>query len=239
MSWIQYNGRKVILNVELPRRKVTPWLPDSCISTCITTSKISATAQLRLFEGVATLSDEDLDSVSAEALASMMNFGFEDLSDMISSFDIELFADIEDQENSVLKELLGLLVLSPMREGIPSALRPIWEFCEGVPFEERISDLRDIREQFVRSPGQGFDVRGSISATGRLQYTACPLYPADDQVEPGTVAYFDSGRLVVICNILVELRRSGIVEMRARRRISLPKFSAKSWETIGGALRKT
>ncbi|KAJ7684190.1 hypothetical protein DFH06DRAFT_1431 [Mycena polygramma] len=95
-----------------------------------------------------------------------------------------------------------------------AALRPIYQYCHGASVN--LDDLRRIREQLRTQSGPLFDLRASLLATGNLEYEIFTHVEADDAVEPGTVAYFDSnagGRLVAVCNILAELQEHGLASV--------------------------
>ncbi|KAJ6479949.1 hypothetical protein C8R47DRAFT_1285280 [Mycena vitilis] len=95
-----------------------------------------------------------------------------------------------------------------------AALRPIYQYCHGASVN--LHDLRRIREQLRTQSDQLFDLRASLLATGNLEYEIFTHVEADDAVEPGTVAYFDSnagGRLVAVCNILAELQEHGLASL--------------------------
>jgi hypothetical protein len=94
---------------------------------------------------------------------------------------------------------------------IPSALRPLWHhFIENDP-EDRLSDLRSVREELYKSGDRIQDISPALTATGNLPYLDVGT---EHTVELGTVACVtESAGLVIVCNVLSELRARKIVDM--------------------------
>ncbi|KAJ7687964.1 hypothetical protein B0H17DRAFT_1069357 [Mycena rosella] len=191
MSEIQYNGRKVILNVELPPR-VPPRKPLSFTlpPPAAPGERLNPASFLKNLFAASNLFLGDLDLTTTE-------------NDVLQN--IMTFPDLESVWGVTAPAMPSMV------PDMPSALRPIWQYFLGSSATQRLPDLRTIRSQFRGSSGQPFDARGSLLATGSVGYLDFSPTEADDAVELGSVAYFQSGRLVVICNVVEELREQGII----------------------------
>jgi hypothetical protein len=92
-----------------------------------------------------------------------------------------------------------------------SALWPVWQYWLGSVGDDRLLELRSLREQFRQRSDETIDIAASLLATGKLAYLDICEPQSNHPVELGSVAYVQSGRLVVVCNILSELREKGVV----------------------------
>ncbi|KAJ6470908.1 hypothetical protein C8R45DRAFT_1014876 [Mycena sanguinolenta] len=188
ISSIQYNGDKVILNVDLPKRKPLPKEQPTRASFSIPCETAS----------------EHWDPTDiSDFLTSINHFDF---SSFLESFDREAVVDIHEQENEVLQTLFGL------RAGfaIPSALRPLWHHCIENDPKARLSDLRSVREELYKSGDRIQDISPALTATGNLPYLD---FGTEHTVELGAVACVTkSAGMIIVCNVLDELRARKIVD---------------------------
>ncbi|KAJ7908818.1 hypothetical protein B0H13DRAFT_653262 [Mycena leptocephala] len=92
-----------------------------------------------------------------------------------------------------------------------STLWPVWQYWLGSVGDDRLLELRSLREQFRQRSDETIDIAASLLATGKLAYLDICEPQSNHPVELGSVAYVQSGRLVVVCNILSELREKGVV----------------------------
>ncbi|KAJ7501562.1 hypothetical protein B0H11DRAFT_723346 [Mycena galericulata] len=84
----------------------------------------------------------------------------------------------------------------------------------GCNFERRLHDLRDISEKLCGHSDQVINIPQALVATGNFPYQDFPPTQTDSPPALGTVAYLTKrGRLVVVCDILAELRDEGIIDM--------------------------
>ncbi|KAJ7470147.1 hypothetical protein B0H11DRAFT_2283416 [Mycena galericulata] len=197
LSSIQYDGNKIILNVELPKRKPLPQPRPTCSS---------------LFPPAATafgieVTDEEVARFVHDV--NMMSMDTAYISDLA-----ELFVDIYEQENKVLEGLFDLPadLYRAESSAMPSALSSIWQYCMRCDPEHRLFDLRSISEQL--HCGRVLDISPALAATGNLPYCDFPHTETDHPIELGSVAcVLKSGHMVIICNILRELHDNGIIDM--------------------------
>lgn len=84
----------------------------------------------------------------------------------------------------------------------------------GCDFERRLYDLRNISEKLCGPCDRVFDIPRALVDTGNLPYYEFPPNKTDHPVGLGTVACLTKqGWLVVVGNILTELRDKGIVDI--------------------------
>ncbi|KAJ7111023.1 hypothetical protein C8R44DRAFT_259634 [Mycena epipterygia] len=202
MSSIQYDGNKIILNVELPKRKPLRQRYPTCSSPF-------PPAETAFGIG-------DMDA-KIKRLANFMEMHAMTMTmdevDILSNL-AEHIVDIYEQENEVLEGLFGLPADLRRAEGsaMPSALSPIWQYCMGCDPEHRLFDLRSVSEQLHCD--RVVDISPALVATGNVPYLYFPHTETDHPIELGSVACLTkSGRVVVVCNILTELQNNGIIDM--------------------------
>jgi hypothetical protein len=85
----------------------------------------------------------------------------------------------------------------------------------GCDFKCRLHDLRNISEKLCGPSDHIIDIPQALVATGNFPYQDFPPTQTDCPPELGTVGYLtEQGCLVVVGNILPELREKGIINMK-------------------------
>ncbi|KAJ7017009.1 hypothetical protein C8F04DRAFT_1201174 [Mycena alexandri] len=223
LSNIQYDGTKVILNVELPKQEArstdTPsplpqnpvtWAPPQGSITMKQVFFPVRDQTLLLIRciregGVLDISDNFWRCLQPPVMSVQPLFN--------SLFQIG-FPDGE------VKELFGLPenIRPTDREAstIPSALWPIWWYLMGCDLERRLHDLRNIIEKLYGPSSQVIDIPQALIAAGNFPYQDFPptRWTGYNPLGLGTVACLTKSReWVTVCDILGELRDEGIISI--------------------------
>ncbi|KAJ7106720.1 hypothetical protein C8R44DRAFT_326377 [Mycena epipterygia] len=204
MSGIQYDGRRIILNVDLPKYQPRSTVTSSVLPT--NPFKHKRDTPQRCW----TVTDEGVLEFDSEWFGQFVEQYLDEIANWM---------DIPEQENKILQELFGLPAHPwpndcDTAEAIPSAIRPIWQYLMGCEVGRRLHDLRNISEQLCGGRDRVFDISPALVATGNLPYLDCPYTKSDGAVGLGTVACLTKrGRLVVVCDILGKLRDEEIINM--------------------------
>ncbi|KAJ7441012.1 hypothetical protein B0H11DRAFT_2096812 [Mycena galericulata] len=183
LSSIQYDGSKVILNVELPRCK-----PRSSTPSIARPVRWDRRIKGEEPKKTLTVSDDGFSKIDDEFWKRLQPI-FASLFQMFETFDGE-WVDIPEQENQVLQIF---------NVALPSALWPIWRYLMGCDLERRLHDLRNISEKLCGHSDQVINIPQALVATGNFPYQDFPPTRTESPPELGIVACLTKrGRLVVI-----------------------------------------
>ncbi|KAJ7922191.1 hypothetical protein B0H13DRAFT_2267595 [Mycena leptocephala] len=210
-SSIQYDGSKVILNVELPKHKSRSTVTSSTLPKTPFEHKWDTPQPLW------TVTDEGFINLDNELFWRSLQPIFASLFQSLDIPDGE-WVDIPGQENEVLQELFGLpedpRTTDWVNSTLPSAFWPIWRYLMGCDLKRRLHDLRNISEKLCGPSDQVIDIPQALVATGNFPYQDFPPTQTDHPLGLGTVACRTNlGHLVVVCDLLGELRDEGIIDM--------------------------
>ncbi|KAJ7767891.1 hypothetical protein DFH07DRAFT_1009276 [Mycena maculata] len=235
MSSIQYDGNKVILNVDLPKSKPrprrnpltpSPWIfPEIPSAQLVMLKRLHAQgAQLIVPQPLMDRFCNDLEGLDGD-------WWLENDEEDSQVLQVGTDSSNEELELILLKKLFDLPAPGgswPPLSHIPSALRPIWQHLMGCDTSCRLRDLKSIQEQLLcRSYDQDqvFDISQALVATGNHPYLEYYCPQTDDPVELGMVARVTkSGRLMVVGNILTELLEQGIIDMNQFKSDEINEF---------------